>query len=54
MLLAAFCKKAGIPFDCYAFTNNTVVRIRCYEGELELGRFIAKVFDGKSDLTGSA
>jgi len=22
MLLAAFCKKAGIPFDCYAFTNN--------------------------------
>jgi len=22
MLLSAFCKKAGIPFDCYAFTNN--------------------------------
>ena len=39
MLLAAFCKKAGIPFDCYAFTNN------CGSTMLRSGRWvIAKLF----------
>ena len=40
MLLAAFCRKANIPFDCYAFTNNTL-NDTWDEGELELGTFIA-------------
>ena len=50
MLLAAFCKKAGIPFDCYAFTNHCGPE-RCYDQEDEV---IAKVFDGNDEcnLTG--
>lgn len=52
MLLSAFCKKAGIPFDCYAFTNNCE---KAYGSDYtESGKVVGEMFNNgnKEEING--